>query len=164
MRYSEIVNEIRSNPNIAYYDEQDYSPNHDDYYDDIIFPEYGTRIRDSQGKSHHLRIMFQYEYGALEISFSVDGQYRLTKLDSTAAMRVFSAVQYVVSKHLPELIEKYEFSSVYFAGDDEGGRIKLYDRFIPYVSKILGPHFRFENTRGRDARGKIYRWNKVNTK
>jgi hypothetical protein len=160
MRSKEFINEIKSNPNIDYHDEQDYSYYDEESWENNKLPEYKTRFTDSAGRRHVVNLSFSEEYGTLRFQFTVDDQLKLTKLDSVSAIRAFSAVQHILQENLHYIIEKHDIHAVVFGAVNEGNRISLYDRFVPYVSKILGNSFTFE-PRPIENNGRYYVWRKT---
>ena len=72
----------------------------------------------------------------LTIDFAVNGKYSVTGTGD--AIRIFSTVKHILETELCEMITP-KIHTVGFAADkSEPSRVRLYNRIIPVITKILG--------------------------
>jgi len=104
-----------------------------------------TRIRGRQGP-RRVDVNFFYNYITVEVDFKVDGWDNSHITGNGDAVLILSAVRHIVEQELPKLLKKIpRLKQVRFRSYAEANsRVNLYqNRAVPFVSKILGPDWRY---------------------
>jgi hypothetical protein len=99
-------------------------------------------------------------FNNVEIEFTVNGKLSIAPNKNPYA--VLSTVYDILSKELVKFIDNYqkiERNRIYVVQfyAVESSRIKLYDRCVPIISKILGPDWKFKSSYQLN-KSKQYRW------
>lgn len=101
------------------------------------------------------------QFSRAEISFEVNERYQITPSDKPYA--ILATVKEILAKELPKLIDNYKklhnkkITTVEFEADIyEESRVKLYNRIVPVITKILGGWP--AETRNSIRGVKIYTW------
>lgn len=96
------------------------------------------------------------EDGRLFIEFYVDSKRNLTGTGDS--FRTFSTVYEILKHHLRKFMGP-DTTMVSFGADKaEPSRVKLYDRMVPYMSKLLGQNWEFKSTPYSANSIKDYSW------
>jgi hypothetical protein len=94
---------------------------------------------------HWVDVFFDRSFtGTLQITFTVDQNYKSSiQLPQGTVFRIFSTVLQIIKEQLPEYMRKARPPKVSFTAEG-GSRVSLYRRmFVPVVTDILGPRWRF---------------------
>lgn len=90
------------------------------------------------------------------IEFSVGGRYDITGEGN--ALIIFSTVKKMLETELPNFIDSNVKFITFSAEKIEPSRVKLYDKTVPVISKILGNSWKYEPKQDQDSSLKYYTW------
>lgn len=147
------INEIKSSltelannpaPHEVEYQDRDYIA--------IVSPNIYTRVSLS-------RALSKDNTGRLDeiiIEFDVMGRYDITNTGNQ--FKIFSTVLDIVKSYLPAFIDSSTQYVSFGADKFEPSRVKLYKRFVPYISSILGKNWQFKLENSEDTSIIVFMW------
>jgi KTSC domain len=132
-----------------------------DYHVTDNNPEYRTVVCEELGLEFTISRQFEKAYVySVFIEFSVHGKYNLT--GSGNEIKILSTVRDMFETSLHYFLKPTDQIIEFASEKGEESRVSLYTRFVPIISKILGPGWKYSGDQYNPDGGlRIFKWERV---